>query len=167
MTTGQKATSPMGNGLKKNGQWDTKTKFLKKKKSRSRILREQRERMRRLRKRKKIRILRHGFSSRMIQMGRAVAKLKREMLKPNPIDARIWNLAYSAFVDANEILKQHDRMMRLERKKIKSHLFMESLKTLPIMEKIETKRILNSCPKCGDIWFSLMLETCPRRKCNG
>ncbi len=162
MTTGQKANSPMGNGLKKNGQWDTKTKFLKKKKSRSRLLREKRERMGR--KRLKIHVLKHGFSSRQIQLGRAVARLKKEMAKKNPIMSRIWNYAYSAFVDANEILKQHDRMMRLERKKIKSHLFLESHKTLPITEK---PKILNSCPKCGDIWFSLLPETCSKGKCNG
>lgn len=117
----------------------------------------------------KIRILKHGFSSRLIQMGRAVAKLKLELLKPNPILSRVWSYAYSAFVDANEILKQHDRMMRLERKKAKARLFLASLEIkrepLPILgEKIE-KKILNSCPKCGDIWFSLSTETCSKSKC--
>jgi hypothetical protein len=155
----------MTTGHKANGQWDTKTKFLKKKKSRSRLLREKRERMRR--KRLKIHVLKHGFSSRQIQLGRAVAKLKMEMAKKNPIDARIWNYAYSAFCDANEILRQHDRMMRLEKKKIKARLFLASLDKERLPTEEINKKILNSCPKCGDIWFSLLPETCSKGKCNG
>lgn len=150
----------MSNGQKTNGQWDTKTKFLKKKKSRSRLLREKREYMRR--KRIRIKILKHGFSSREIQMGRAVARLRIEMAKPNPIDARIWIYAYSAFVDAIEILNQHNRMLRLERKKEKSRLFManhrQSMVTLPTGEK--KIRVMNSCDECNSLWFADSIEVC-------
>jgi len=149
----------MTTGRKANGQWDTKTKYLAQKKSRERILREKREASRK--RRRKIRVLRHGMSSRAIQMGRAVARLKREIAKTNPIDSRIWNLAYCAFAEANEILKSHDRMMRIERKKAKARLFlMQSSKietALPVEEK---ESLMNCCDKCGKVWFSASIEVC-------
>lgn len=135
-------------------------KSLMKKKSLSQLKREKKEYMRR--KRMKIRILRHGFSSLEIQMGRAVAKLKEELKKKKPIESRVWNLAYSAFVDASAILNQHNRMLRIERKKEKSRLFManhrETMVTLPTGEK--KIRVMNSCDKCGLIWFSDSVEVC-------
>ena len=151
---------------KANGQWDTKTKYLGQKKSRKRKLREKREYMRR--RRTKIKVLRHGFSSREIQMGRAVAKLKIEMAKPNPILSRVWNLAYSAFVDANEILKQHDRMLRLERKKARARLFVElsSKKQVTLPAREIKVSVMNACEKCGTVWFSDIKEICARKGCS-
>ena len=161
MTTGQLAISQ-----KKNGQWDTKTKYRAQKKSRKRILREKREASRK--RRKRIRILRHGISSRFIQARRAAAKLKIEMAKANPIDSRIWNLAYCAFAEANEILKSHDRMMRLERKKAKARLFLELSRkaevTLPIEEKKKSEPVMNFCEKCQTIWFADQKENCKCRR---
>jgi hypothetical protein len=89
-------------------------------------------------------------------MGRAVAKLKIELGKKKPIEARVWSYAYSAFVDANEILKQHERMLRLERRKVQSRLFAENFRKnevpLPIEEK---KSLMFACPKCKVIRFSI------------
>jgi len=112
-----------------------------KKKSVSQLRREKRQYMRR--KRLRISVLRHGFSSREIQMGRAVAKLKEELKKKKPIESRVWNLAYSAFVDASAILNQHNRMLRIEKKKAKARLFLaQSCKDKATLPKEEYKVIV-------------------------